>query len=125
MSELAAPRRGELYWVDFSPGRGSEAGGRRPAVIVQCDPGNVSSAYPNTIILAVSSQGHEIPQHVRLRPSRLNGLKNNSFIKCEQILTIAKERLGPRIGRLTPAELQQVNEAVRRNLALDDASNLH
>jgi mRNA interferase MazF len=114
-----------LFWVDFSPGRESEAGGRRPALVVQCDPGNLARSYPNTIVLAVSSQGHEIPLHVRLRPTRQNGLKNTSFVKCEQILTIAKERLGPRLGRVTQSELEQVNEALRRNLALEGDRQVH
>ena len=120
MADGRGPRRGELYWVDWSPGRGSEAGGRRPALVVQRDAGNRAQGYPNTVVVAVSSQGHEIPLHVRVRPTRENGLKNLSFVKCEQIFTIAKERLGARLGRLRAEELRQVGEALRLNLALDD-----
>jgi mRNA interferase MazF len=119
VAEARGPRRGELYWVDWSPGRGSEAGGRRPALVVQRDAGNQARGYPNTVVVAVSSQGHEIPLHVRVRPTRENGLKNVSFVKCEQIFTLSKERLGQRLGRLRGDELRQVGEALRLNLALD------
>jgi mRNA interferase MazF len=88
--------------------------------VVQRDAGNLAESYPNTVVVAVSSQGHEIPFHVRVRPTRQNGLKNASFVKCEQIFTIAKERVGARLGSLRPDEMEQVNEALRLNLALDD-----
>lgn len=120
MSEARPPLRGELYWVDWSPGRGSEAGGRRPAVVVQRDAGNLALTYPNTVVVAVSSQGHEIPLHVRLRPSRSNGLRNVSFVKCEQVFTISKQRLGGRIGVLSAEEVRLVDTALRLNLGLDD-----
>jgi mRNA interferase MazF len=28
-------RKGSIYWVDFSPGKGSEPKGRRPGLVVQ------------------------------------------------------------------------------------------
>jgi mRNA interferase MazF len=119
VGEARPPRRGELFWVDWSPGRGSEAGGKRPVLVVQRDAGNLAVSYPNTVVVAVSSQGREVPLHVRLRPSRENGLRNVSFVKCEQVFTIAKERLGARLGRLKPDELEAVNQALRLNLALE------
>jgi mRNA interferase MazF len=123
VAEPRAPRRGELFWIDWSPARGSEAGGRRPALIVQRDAGNLAAHYPNTVVVAVSSHGKEIPFHVRLKPSRENGLKNVCFVKCEQILTVSKERLGARLGRLRQDEMQRVDEALRLNLALEQQSD--
>ena len=125
MSERRPPRRGELHWVDWSPGRGSETGGRRPAVIVQRDAGNLALTYPNTVVVAVSSQGHEIPLHVRLRPGRSNGLRNVSVVKCEQVFTISKERLGGRIGALSAEEVGLVDAALRLNLGLDEEPSHH
>jgi mRNA interferase MazF len=123
VGESRTPRRGELFWVDWSPARGSEAGGKRPALVVQRDAGNNAMGYPNTVVVVVSSQGREIPLHVRVRPNRENGLRNVSFVKCEQIFTIAKERLGSRLGRLKPDELADVNQALRLNLALDETDD--
>ncbi len=111
-------RRGELYWVDWSPGRGSESSGTRPALVVQRDAGNLAPTYPNTVVVAVSSQGHEIPLHVRLRPTRENGLKNVSWVKCEQVFTVSKDRLRGRLGRVTPADMHEVERAMALNLDL-------
>ena len=30
-------RKGSIYWVDFSPGKGSEPIGRRPGLVIQND----------------------------------------------------------------------------------------
>ncbi|MGZ3625202.1 MAG: type II toxin-antitoxin system PemK/MazF family toxin, partial [Ktedonobacteraceae bacterium] len=42
------PRRGEIWDVNWSPGRGAEQKGTRPALIIQNDRGNTSSSYPLT-----------------------------------------------------------------------------
>jgi mRNA interferase MazF len=59
-----APNRGEIWQLDWSPGRGSEQTGVRPALIVQNDPGNHSPIYPNTIVVSISTKGRNIPFHV-------------------------------------------------------------
>ncbi len=41
--------RGEIYWVEFDPVKGSEQGGRRPALIIQNDVGN---RFSSTTVVA-------------------------------------------------------------------------
>jgi mRNA interferase MazF len=106
--------------VDFSPGRGSEQTGRRPALILQNDAGNQNPRYPNTVVLAMSTQGKPIPFHVRIAPDEQNGLEAVTYVKCEQVLTLAKARLlgtSP-LGRISAAEMQKVEVAVKLSLAL-------
>ncbi len=105
--------RGELWWVDWSPGRGSEQEGRRPALVIQTDAANHNPHYPNTIVVTVSTKGRDVPFHVPLKVSETSGLSRPSFAKCEQILTISKERLESRLGRVTPEELAQVTAGLR------------
>ena len=45
-------KRGEIYWVEFDPVKGSEQGGLRPALVVQNDVGNRHS--PTTVVVAVT-----------------------------------------------------------------------
>ncbi len=114
MSEKSSPRRGEIWYVDFNPARGSEQAGMRPALVIQNDAGNASSRYPNTIVLAMSTKGKPVPFHVRIDPARTNGLRETTFVKCEQILTIAKTRLtGKRLlGRISASQLRQAEAVV-------------
>lgn len=75
--------------------------------------------YPNTIVLAISTKGKPVPFHVAIQPSRSNGLTEVSFVKCEQVLTVAKERLVKKLGSVDDKELQQVNRAVRLVLEVE------
>lgn len=110
--------RGELWWLDWSPGRGSEQAGRRPALVVQSHGGNRNRNYPLTIVVAVSRKGLPILQHVQLLPTPENGLKSMSFVKTEQIQTVSKERLQGRIGRVDPVTLAAVDAALLTALGL-------
>jgi mRNA interferase MazF len=47
-----AVKRGEIYWVEFDPVKGSEHGGLRPALVVQNDTGNRFS--PTTVVVAIT-----------------------------------------------------------------------
>jgi mRNA interferase MazF len=107
------PKRGEIWLLDWSPARGSEQAGFRPALIIQTDAANSNPGYPNTIVLAVSTKGKPVPFHVALVPNRRSGLTEASFAKCEQVMTVAKERLVRKLGAIGEGELQQVNRAVR------------
>lgn len=113
------PQRGEIWLVDWSPGRGSEQAGLRPALIVQTDAANLNPNYPNTIVLTISTKGKPVPFHIYVDPSGENKLKTKSYVKCEQILTIAKERLAKRIGVLEISHMQQIKEAIKTVLEID------
>jgi len=112
------PKRGEIWLLDWSLSRGSEQAGFRPALIIQTDAANSNPNYPNTIVLAVSTKGKVVPFHVALKPNRRNGLDEASFVKCEQILTVAKERLVKKMGSIDEGELQQISRAIRLVLEL-------
>ena len=114
-----SPRRGEIWSVDWSPGRGAEQAGLRPSLIIQNDSGNVAPSYPNVIVAAISRKGRHVPFHVFVRASSENGLKEDGYVKCEQVLTVSKGRLrGKAWGRLSSADMQRVDEALRRSLGL-------
>lgn len=111
MSKL--PKRGEIWLLDWSPSRGSEQSGFRPALIIQTDAANRNPGYPNTIVLAISTKGKPVPFHVAIQPEKKNGLTEISYVKCEQILTVAKERLVKKLGSIDEKIIGQVVQAVR------------
>ena len=110
--------RGELYWLDWTPARGSEQGGRRPALIVGANAANHNPNYPLTIVVAISTAQREILTHVVLEPSAENGLRERSAVKCEQLMTISKDRLLTRIGRIANIDMESVAVALKRALTL-------
>lgn len=112
------PRRGEIWDVNWSPGRGAEQQGIRPALIIQNDRGNASSSYPLTIVASMSRTERELALHVRIAPSPENGLSDYTDVKCEQVMTIEKSRLLRRRGIITSEELRRVDTALGLSLNL-------
>ena len=109
-------RRGEIYQVDWSNGRGSEQSGIRPALVVQNDVGNEFSS--TTIVAAVTTRrGRAYPFQVAIRADD-SGLPRDSIVKCEQIQTIAKDRLGQLMGRLDDESMSRVGYALSLSLGL-------
>jgi len=108
-----AIRRGQIWLVDWSPGRGSEQLGRRPALIIQTDAANANHRYPNTIVLTLSTKGLPVATHISIEPDSTNGLREISWVKCEQILTISKQRLHQKWGSLSPTAMARVETAVK------------
>src|SRR5258708_37493572 len=93
---------GDIFMVDWSPGRGSEQTGVRPAVIVQNNAFNSNPNYPNTIVVTVSKHGRPVPTHVEIPQSAENGLwEPLSYAKCAQRYTVDKARLERRLGKIT------------------------
>lgn len=112
------PRRGEIWDVNWSPGRGAEQQGTRPALIIQNDRGNASSSYPLTVVASMSRTERELPLHVRISPSAENGLTDYTDVKCEQVMTIEKSRLLRRRGSISNEELARVDNALKLSLNL-------
>jgi mRNA interferase MazF len=111
-----AIKRGQIYWVDFSPVRGREQGGRRPALVVQNDIGNRYA--PTIIVAAITSKlsSKAYPMNVGL-PKGV--LPKPSEILCSQLRTVDKGRLGEFITFLDQSVMRKVDEALKIALALD------
>jgi len=99
--------------VNFSPGRGSEQRGLRPALIIQNDVGNQYAA--TTIIAAITSRIRIYPVTVSLGKGE-GGLRQPSMVNLAQIITIDKSRLWRRLGVLRADLLNRVNAAIRVSL---------
>lgn len=113
-----SPRRGEIWDVNWSPGRGAEQQGTRPALVIQNDRGNASESYPLTIVASMSRTERELALHVRIAPSPENGLTDYTDVKCEQVMTIEKSRLLRRRGVISNEEMHRVDAALKLSLSL-------
>jgi len=112
---VPSPRRGEVWLVNFNPGRGSEQKGVRPALVVQNNVGNQYAA--TTIVAAITTTIKPYPVTVVIR-ARTCGLLHDSMVNLAQVLTVDKGRLIRKLGELAPDQLAAVNRALRVSLDL-------
>ncbi len=110
-------KRGDLFWVNLDPTRGSEQAGRRPVVVIQNNIGNEEA--PTTIVAPLTTKAFlkEYPTNVCLLKG-VGGLKFNSTVLLSQIRTIDQSRLEAKIGQLPPIYLKKIDQAIKISLAL-------
>jgi mRNA interferase MazF len=86
------PSRGEIWTADLNPTRGHEQAGKRPVLIVSTNTFNHGPA-DLLFVLPLTRTNRNIPFHVAVNPPE-GGLTARSYILCDAIRSIAKERLG-------------------------------
>ncbi len=114
---MTACRRGEIWMVNFNPGRGSEQRGIRPSLILQNDTGNQYSS--TTIVAAITSALKKHPVTVML-DQRTTGLRAKSMVNLAQILPIDKDRLIKRTGIVRVEKMREVDKAIKVSLGVED-----
>ncbi|MDR0455064.1 MAG: type II toxin-antitoxin system PemK/MazF family toxin [Treponema sp.] len=105
--------RGEIWWANLPPPRGSAPTKRRPVLIVQGDSFNRSSI--NTVICAVITSNTELaslPGNLLLEKS-VSGLEKTSAVNFSQITTIDKADLTEQAAMLPKSLLEKVNGCLK------------
>ena len=108
--------RGEIYYADLSPVKGSEQGGMRPCLIIQNNVGNKFSPCTIVAIITTRTTKAKLPTQLWLPTSC--GLPRNSMVECEQIRTIDKRRLGEKCGEVDPQTMKVINECLKISVGL-------
>lgn len=110
-------KRGDLFYVNLDPTKGSEQAGTRPVLVIQNDSGN---EYAPTVIIApltTKAFTKRYPTNVNV-PRETAGLKEDSTVLLSQIRTIDKGRLERKLGYLPASLLREVDEAIKVSLGL-------
>jgi mRNA interferase MazF len=106
---MARILRGEIRWADLNPVRGKEQAGRRPVLVLSHDVFNERSGTVIAIALTSQPQRAGFPLTLELQSK---GLPKKSWVKISQIRTLAVERIGQRLGKVSLEELAQVIEGL-------------
>lgn len=105
-------KRGEIWWVEFDPGVGSEIRKTRPAVVFSNDAANRHLARI-VVVPLISNTGRQYPGEalvtVQGKPAKA---------MADQIMAADKARLKSRLAALTKADMLAVEDAVRVHLGL-------
>lgn len=104
--------RGEVYWVTLDPTVGSETKKTRPALIVSNNAQNQASK--RVIVAPLTSVVNKIyPFEV---PVNIKG--KESKVMLDQIRTLDCQRLGEKIGNLSPQEMNNIDKVLKFVLCL-------
>jgi len=109
--------RGEIWLIDFNPTIGREQSGIRPALILSVNEFNNSMAS-KVIALPLTSKNKGIPLDVELVPPD-GGLVKISYVKCEDLRALSKNRLIEKRGIISELKLIEVENKVKLLLGFD------
>ncbi len=106
-------RKGSVYWVNFSPSKGSEPMGNRPGLVVQNDLLN-DSKLNTVIVVAITStlKFGDLPGNVLLRKGEAN-LPKRSVVNMTQIKTVDKASITEKIGSLTNDRIVEIYKGMK------------
>lgn len=108
-------KRGEIYYISrggYNTGSEQQAG--RPGVIVSNDKNNKNSQTLEVVYLTTQPK-NELPTHCTIRSTG-----RVSTVLCEQIHTVAVERIGKYIGVCTAQEMQNIDIGLMISIGLGD-----
>jgi mRNA interferase MazF len=113
--------RGEIRLTDLDPAQGSEAGKRRPVVLVSNDRANATAARLGrgvVTVVPITSNVTRVHPFQALLTADETGLRVDSKVQCEQIRSVSVHRLGAVMGRVPPHVMERVDHALRTHLQL-------
>ncbi len=97
--------QGEIWWADLPAPAGSGPGFRRPVVVVQGDALNRSRIATVVCVPLTSNLRWAVaPGNVHL-PERLTGLPKDSVANVSQIVSVDKDLLTTRVGKVPRSKL--------------------
>ena len=108
---LPRPSRGEIWFLNLDPTRGREQAGSRPALVISVDAFNRGPA-DLVVVLPVTSVAKGIPFHVLVSPPE-GGVRQPSFIKCEDGRSVSRSRLRERWGTVGAHTMAAVEDRLR------------
>src|SRR5438270_4739621 len=112
MARAPAPKRGEVWLIDFDPAVGAEIRKNRPAVVVSRD---AIGRLPLRLVVPITDwKPHYLgfPWFVELPPSASNGLIKRSGADAFQTKSVSEARFIRLLGTLTDDNMNEVSSAI-------------
>lgn len=109
-------KRGDIYYANLNPVKGSEEGGIRPVIIIQ---NNIGNFFSSTIIaIPISTKKGRLPTHIKI--PKCGKLECDSVCLCEQIRVLDKTRLKNYVCKLSKDKMKEVDSSLLLALGLNN-----
>ena len=118
MLQGKAPKKGEIWLVDFSPSIGSEIKDPHPALVVSVDELNLSS-WGLIIVCPITTfrKNKAFRLHVPIVPPG-GGIRQNSIIRCDQVKSLSIQRFSSLWGKVDTDTIRKVDFILKKVLGL-------
>lgn len=112
---MARILRGNIYWADLDPTLGNEQAGRRLILVLSHDVFNDRSGTVIAVALTSQPQKAGFPLTLELSDK---SLPKKSWVKVSQIRTLSTRRLGKKLGKASPEEIERVVDGLNEIIGL-------
>ena len=102
----------ELWLVDFGDPYPGEASARRPALVVG-PPDTFGPTFPFVIVTPLTNARRGLSLHVEVEANADTGLNETSYIQCELIRSINRNRLVHPLGGIDSDVGAQVTDIIK------------
>ncbi len=111
-------QRGDVCWADLGEPHGSKAAKRRPVLVIQANPYNISRLNTTLVAVITSNTGlAAVPGNIFV-PAAMSGLPGDSVVNITALVTLGKTDLDPAVGQLPVSLMHEVDRGLRRVLGL-------
>ena len=112
---MARILRGDIVWADLNPVKGREQAGLRPVLVLSHEVFNERSG--TIIVVALTSKPPRVGFPLSMELSSVK-LPKQSWVKISQIRNISVKRLGKKITKASPEELELVIEGLNEIIGI-------
>ncbi|WP_350309815.1 type II toxin-antitoxin system PemK/MazF family toxin [Arthrobacter sp. fls2-241-R2A-172] len=113
-------RRGQIYWVDWSPGRGSEQQGHRPALVISLD--SFNKVMDTVVVAAMTTKVKESTRNgtspVTLFLPKGDPMDVEGSVLGFQVMTVSKMRLDKLAGEISREQQLEVDKILATSFGL-------
>jgi len=113
-ADMQQIKRGDIWYIERGNSIGSEQCTGRPAVVVSNDSNNKFSGTIEVVYLTTQPK-KDLPTH-----AIVNSSERKSIAICEQVTTVAVERLGDYKGHVTDEEMADIEAAILVSLDIQN-----
>ena len=108
-------RRGELYLVPNPSGRDPK---RQRVFVIVSRQALIETSFPTVVCAPIFSHHHGLATQVSVGIDE--GLKHDSSIHCDDLISVPKTLLTNYIGELPPTKIKELNQALAIALELEE-----
>ncbi|NNF09291.1 MAG: type II toxin-antitoxin system PemK/MazF family toxin [Acidimicrobiia bacterium] len=102
----------DLWLVDFGNPSSGEPAAHRPALILG-PPDTFGPGFPFVIVVPLTTARRGLSLHIEVEPSADTGLDTTSYIQCELIRSINRNRLVHPLGSVGSNVSNQVSAVIK------------